>query len=606
MIHFDNTGLAKSHSANPANLVCGRARAHLFVCLIVTIQALGFRTAQAEQPFPLEPADTSSPRSTLRSFREDGRTIYDLIVAQKGERTSSRALVKPAANRMIRCLDLSQQPDYLRKSVAAESAVCLLEVLDRVELPPEDEIPGPDDLLNADGELLAKWRVPHTDITLYRVPDGARQGEYLFSPETVDLATEYYDRVAHLPYRNDQALRGLYRWFLSEPGTAWLAWIVHRLPDWTRARFYGEALWQWFGLLLVVAAGLGLMVATYTLGRRRSQRMLKVGIFRHVLTLWFPLVALGIPLLVQHIASRYLVITGMTLVVVNLVTSIVFLFGIVVLIVSVGNRVAEIMLSSPQIHPRGIDAQFIRIICRVVSLILSVIVFLEGGQYLGIPVTTLLAGAGVGGLTIALAAQDTLRNLFGSMMIMLDKPFRVGERIIAKGYDGVVQEIGLRSTRLRLLTGHEVTIPNDDMARADIENIGRRPHVRRVSDIALPLDLTPEQAEQAVNLVREILENHEGMLAEYPPRVFLNEFNRDSINLRMMYWYHPPDYWDFMAFSQQVNLRIKREFAAAGISFALPTSNTVMSQQTDQPWQFAVVDEGPQPAPPGEPPPPQS
>ena len=96
------------------------------------------------------------------------------------------------------------------------------------------------------------------------------------------------------------------------------------------------------------------------------------------------------------------------------------------------------------------------------SIVAAVIVFLEGGKYLGIPLTTLLASAGVGGVAVALAAQDSLKNFFGTMMIILDKPYRLDERIVIKGYDGFVEEIGLRSTKLRLLNGHQATIPNED------------------------------------------------------------------------------------------------------------------------------------------------
>ena len=289
------------------------------------------------------------------------------------------------------------------------------------------------------------------------------------------------------------------------------------------------------------------------------------------MTLWAPLAAMLVPWVVQRVVEDVLVISGTPLAVTTFGTSVVFLVGVVVLILSIGNRVCDILIASPRIHPRGIDAQFIRIVGRV----------LEGGQYLGIPLTTLLAGAGVGGLTIALAAQDTLRNLFGSMMILLDKPFRVGERIVAQGYDGVVQEIGLRSTKLRLLTGHEATIPNDELARTDVENIGRRLHIRRVTSLALPLDLPAEKCEAAVEIVREILTDHEGLHEDYPPRVFLTEFSRDSLELRIFYWYHPPNYWDYLAFSQRVNLEIKRCFREAGIPFALPATRTVFSHEQD-------------------------
>ena len=169
------------------------------------------------------------------------------------------------------------------------------------------------------------------------------------------------------------------------------------------------------------------------------------------------------------------------------------------------------------------------------SGVAAVIIFIEGGNYLGIPVTTLIASAGIGGLAIALAAQDTLKNLFGTIMLLTDKPFRVGERIIFNKYDGIVEDIGLRSTRIRLLTGHQVTIPNDKLASCDIENVGRRPHIHRVADIHIPLDTPREKLEKAVAVIRAALEAHEGMDPDYPPRAFFFDFNPDAFVIRVIY-----------------------------------------------------------------------
>lgn len=551
--------------------------------LCLALWAAAPHRAGGEELQPLEPADTTSPRATLNSFRTAGREVYDYIREHEGRRSVADEAGRLAALRLLSCLDLSETPQYLRASTAKRSAVCLLEVLDRIELPPEEKIPfGPADEDAADFEPPPKWRIDHTEIVIQRVSEGPRAGEYLFSPETVARAPEFYKRVEHLPYKQG-ASEDFYQWYLSEPGVGWLSWVVHRLPAWTRQRVFGQAVWQWVGLLLTIVAGLALMLAAYRTGRRNARRIGGARWLRRLITLWAPLVALLAPVAVRWISEYVLAISGATLAVVTFGASVVFLIGVMVLIVSVGNRIADILIASPRIHPGGIDAQFIRVICRVLSLVVATIVFLEGGKYLGIPLTTLLAGAGVGGLTIALAAQDTLRNLFGSMMILLDKPFRVGERIVAKGYDGVVQEIGLRSTKLRLLTGHEATIPNDELAKTDVENIGRRLHIRRVADLALPIDLPPEKCEQAVSIVRELLADHEGMDEQFPPRVFLNEFNRDSLNLRFFYWYHPPNYWDFLAFSERLNLQIKRRFADTDIPLALPTGKTVLAREDEQP-----------------------
>ena len=174
---------------------------------------------------------------------------------------------------------------------------------------------------------------------------------------------------------------------------------------------------------------------------------------------------------------------------------------------------------------------------------------------------------------------------------MADKPFRVGERIIFKKYDGVIEDIGLRSTRVRLLTGNQATIPNDELARTDIENVGRRRHIRRVADIHIPLDTPLEKIEAAVEVIGALLKNHEGMSADFPPRVYFNEFNSDSFNIRIIYWYHPPNYWDFLDFSQRLNIEICRTFEDQGIRFSLPariTYTALDSQQ--QPLELSIVE----------------
>jgi hypothetical protein len=165
------------------------------------------------------------------------------------------------------------------------------------------------------------------------------------------------------------------------------------------------------------------------------------------------------------------------------------------------------------------------------------------------------------------------------VMVLLDKPYRVGQRIVVKCHDGVVEEIGLRSTRMRLLTGHQTTIPNEQMASTDIENIDRRPNIRRLFNIAIRYDTPLEKVDQAVSIIQGILDSHEGMDPELTPRVYFNEFNRDSLNIIAIFWYHPPDYWAFMDLCQRLNRQIIGEFEQAGIKFALP-SKTIFTEST--------------------------
>ncbi len=195
----------------------------------------------------------------------------------------------------------------------------------------------------------------------------------------------------------------------------------------------------------------------------------------------------------------------------------------------------------------------------------------------GKSMSTIIAGLGLGGLAFALAAQDSIKNFFGSIMILLDKPFGVGDRISVDGFDGPVEEVGFRSTKLRTLTGHLVTVPNEKMMSSTVENIGRRPHIRRMFNVTITYDTPPDKVERAVQIIKDILDNHEGMHPNFPPRVAFNEFNDASLNIAVFYWFHPPDYWAFLDFSQRVNMRILRAFEEEGIEFAFPTQTIYLA-----------------------------
>lgn len=525
--------------------------------------------SEASHRHPLAPADTSSPRATLRTFLDTTEEVYQLIQG-RGRKVRSGGEGNAAVNLVFQCMDLGDLAPSIRLYSGGESAICLREVLDRIELPPWEQIPDRDAMEQGDDPFPRHWKIPGTDITLSQVEEGPERGAYRFSAATVARAKEFYGSVKHLPYRPGAA-EGFYDWYLAEPGwmipTAW----VRALPSWTRATVIGATIWQWAGMVLTLTAGLALMLVIYRIGRSRAVGK-RGAVGRYVMTLVWPMAAMLLPLAVKWFIVQQLVIRGTLLAVVMVVLDVLFLLAVIVVVLAAGSRLAEVVVALPNIKPRGLDAQFIRLGCRALSIVVVVIVILEGGRWLGIPLATLLAGAGVGGLAVALAAQDTLRNMFGSMMILLDKPYRVGERIVTKGYDGVVEEIGLRSTKIRLLTGHQASIPNDEMARIDIENIGRRPYIRRIQDIALALETPPDKIEEALRIVRHAAADHDGMGVEFPPRVYFNEFNRDSLNIRIILWFHPPAYWDFLAFSERINLRIMRDFEKVGIRLAPPTT----------------------------------
>ena len=207
------------------------------------------------------------------------------------------------------------------------------------------------------------------------------------------------------------------------------------------------------------------------------------------------------------------------------------------------------------------------------------------------PISSIIAGLGIGGVAVALAAQDTIKNFFGSLLILSDKPFEIGQRVVIDSNDGVVESIGVRSTRLRTLDGHIVTIPNGELANKAVRNIAPRPYIKKSANTTLTYDTSPEKVQEAVDILQELLKDHEGLDPSYPPRVFFNDFNDVSLNVLVTFWYHPPDFWSFQAFNEKLNFEILRRFNDAGIEFAFPTQTVFLAGDPNRPLTVGVTDE---------------
>ncbi|MGD8764321.1 MAG: mechanosensitive ion channel [Desulfobacteraceae bacterium] len=155
--------------------------------------------------------------------------------------------------------------------------------------------------------------------------------------------------------------------------------------------------------------------------------------------------------------------------------------------------------------------------------------------------------------------------------------------MVVDGHDGPVEEVGLRSTKIRTLEGHLVTVPNGELANKTIQNIGKRPYIRRIVNLTITYDTPSERIDHALELVKDILDNHEGMHEDFPPRVYFNDFNSASLNIMVIYWYHPPNYCDFMAFTERFNREVFRRFSEEGIDFAFPTQTLYLAGDPTRP-----------------------
>lgn len=192
----------------------------------------------------------------------------------------------------------------------------------------------------------------------------------------------------------------------------------------------------------------------------------------------------------------------------------------------------------------------------------------------GIEIGTLIAGLGIGGVAVALAAQDTIKNLFGGFMLIFDRPFNLGDRVKFNGLDGYVRQIGLRSLRIETLDNRMVTIPNSIVVDSSIENLTSEPSTRIQLTLGLTYDTTPEQMERAMELLRNLPKSVKG-IEEKTVTTFMQY---GDFALQILFIYYIKKDGDFYQTQSDVNMEILREFNAAGLDFAFPTQ-TIYTKQ---------------------------
>jgi MscS family membrane protein len=547
------------------NSTSGRISLLGVLCLIFVITP----ATSAGDSNPLEPVDTSSPRATLTGFLTELDQVWALFRDEYWNAPSKELETEIflGASRVLRTLDLSEFPPSTRIEEGYDAGTFLYETLSRIELPPASEIPDADYFAGTEGP--AEWTVPHTDITISRVNEGPREGEFLFNAATVRRAHEFFRKTQPLPHVRDVPVEDTQQIRQVIPGWWFSTASIYQLPDWMRHVILEQAAWKWISLAVLLVVGIALIVVVYRLTRRGESRSAVGDYLRRLALPVFVLVMM--PPVSYLITEQINIISDPAKTILLILRATEYLLATWVAWLG-ALLLAELIILSPRIEDESLHAQLLRLSARISGIVLGLVILFYGANQIGLPVVGVLAGVGVSGLAIALAAQDSLKNLLGSLMIFMDQPYTPGQRIIVQGHDGFVEQIGLRSTKIRMLNGSLTAIPNEKMANFDIENVGRRSFIRRHTSVRLSYDTPPDKVELALGIIREILDNHEGMRPELPPRVFFDEFNPDSLNLSIIYWYHPPRRWKSLAFDEKVNLEIIRRFDEAGIKLAPPTS----------------------------------
>ena len=221
------------------------------------------------------------------------------------------------------------------------------------------------------------------------------------------------------------------------------------------------------------------------------------------------------------------------------------------------------------------DNQVLPLLRKGLKIIIWVMGVIVGLNNAGFDVGAVLAGLGIGGLAFALAAQDTVKNFFGGIMILIDKPFKVGERIRVGAIDGTVKEIGIRSTRVQNQEGRIVTIPNSKFSDDAVENIQLEPTRKIVLNLALVFSTTPEKMKKAIDILEQIIKDNKDKIEE-ANEISFNRFDAYALNLNFVYFISKES--NIPAVQTEINLQILEHFKQNGIELALPTQTVLQGK----------------------------
>ena len=539
-------------------------------------------SVKAEEIHPLQPVDTSSPRSTLSSFlaivdaayvkRAKFKTSYlvsDRLYFTEGE-NEQLDWIKKQIRVASRALDLSTSQFGIVASgeLADRRTLQLKSILDRLELPPLDSIP--------DAEMMEpltfkRWTIPDTSITIQLIKEGPRAGEYLFTADTVERLPEFHDSMKGIQY----LAGGSAGWYEAyRNGTLGLAAIIPyrwtlRMPSWATQEVMDQPVWRWIGLILVLFVSVVLCITIKNIIYFLSTRFA----FSKYYSNWQKFSWLLALLIVLPSATFFLIhyvrLSGEFREVFSVLASISFYLLLAWMVWVSTDLISNYITESKSLFSGGIDSQFIRISTKLVSIIFIVIILIFGAQQLGFPAYSIIAGLGIGGLAIALAAQENIANILGSLVIMVEKPFRIGHSIRFADVEGKVESIGFRSVQIRTFYNSLVSIPSREIISSSIDNMELCQYRRTKLKIRIDYDTPTKKIKKFIEGIKKIILEDEHTRKDFF-QVALNEFDERNLNIVIYLFLEVPDWPTELVQREEIFLEILQLAEIEGIKIGSP------------------------------------
>lgn len=544
----------------------------------------------------LQPTDTSGPREVLVDFILRVEHMHDLFVGTlDAHLASDRLYLSHEERRAIResrvlveniaqAFEFEQLPRAMQSFEYRERMILTLkDVLDRIPLPPLEEIPDASEIA-ATGQT--RWRVPGTPIEIHRAGPGEYKGQWRFSAGTILQLPQIREQASGLPYINCHTAGYLQSFKHSAYGLKKLIpyrWTV-AFPDWSRTLILDQPTWRWLGLALLLAIG----AAAVSLLRRLRWRRRPDPEGESLMSLWgAAVVPAGVAVLlvfIREFSTHQLRFSAPVYAPMMIMLTALLYLSVIWLIWKASRAISESVIRSQGRVSWGIDGQLIRLVSRLFAIILITTILIEGAARIGLPAYSMVAGLGIGGLAIALAARDSIANLVSSLTIMMEKPFRVGHRVKVGDIEGTVEAVGFRSTLIRTRYGSLVSVPSSKMTESVIDNLGARRYRRFTTTISVTYDTPPDRLMCFVEAIREIVLAHPRTVHE-DFQVYVQDLAESSIDILLHVFLRVGDWPSELREREDLIVRIIRCAGELGVQFAFPTRTVHVAELPASPSQ---------------------
>lgn len=541
----------------------------LVVLAIILIPAI----VDANEIIYLKSVSTQSPRSTLQSFievaTEGWEREYGIL---KSVRASSRTMTDDDYGDLLQAraeilsasdaFEVDGLPVEVKRESERRFIAIMKDILDRVPLPPIDKVP--------DAEQMAKlgqtrWNIPGTPIWIAQVKSGRHTGEYLFSGESLNGLKDYWSILSH----RDRHHSDFSEYFIYRPlDVAFLfgsyispGWVMD-MPNWMLVKYNDRPVWRW----IVIVSSIGLSLIFYFIFNKWISYLK----FRYLFTDDVRIFSALIMAIIFRCNEYFLrdVIHGVGFIFTYIIPAmyLLYMFSCAWFIWHLGIMVMDWFIRARGFEEESLDATLTRFCFYLFTVLIILSIIYTAGNNIGISSYSYVAGFSIIGVAASLSMQNSIANFFCSLIIMLEKPFAVGDNVqVAGGENGTVDGVGYRSLRIRKNDGTCVLVPSGKILEGPIVNHGPK----KFRDIVIKMDVSrtndPDLIRRFVGEIQDLLMHNEIINSE-TIEVGVNDFDANYFNILLEFKIRAPSDVEEVRYRQEILFEITRIADSIGIS----------------------------------------